>query len=214
MILLDYNPKKHKEIVQACVYALKLGKVAVFPTDTSYGLAADATNERAMKKIYQIKERNSHQPIHVVVPSVVYAKRISQWNAAATKLAKKFWPGAISLVLPLKDKSLKILAAGTGTIGLRCPDNKIALDLARGLGAPITATSANPSQHLSGGYDSYSAADILKQFRHQKHKPDIIINAGKLSKIKPSTILQINGSSWQILRPGPVSKKQVQAVLG
>src|SRR6185503_15232761 len=158
MIIIKYNSKKHKEIIKSLAHALKQGKTVVYPTDTSYGLACDATNLRALEKIYAIKERGLNHPIHIIVPSTAYAKRIAVWGSLAARFAEKFWPGALTLVVPLKAKSafLKKLSAGTGTIGLRMPDQKIALDLAKELGAPITATSANPSGPR--GHDSYSAS--------------------------------------------------------
>ncbi len=220
MEVISYNPKYHKQIIKICVAALKEGKTVVYPTDTSYGICCDLTNPKARKKFYQIKERNPKQPVHVIVPSLAYSKTIVKWNAVATKLAKAFWPGPISLVLPLKKQSgplpefIKIISGGTGSIGLRRPDNKVAADLARQLGKPIPATSANPSAHLSGGYDSYSSTDVIAQFKKQKYKPDIIIDAGQLRKNKPSTMLKINvDNKWEILRPGPITKTQIKKIL-
>jgi tRNA A37 threonylcarbamoyladenosine synthetase subunit TsaC/SUA5/YrdC len=93
------------------------------------------------------------------------------------------------------------------------PNNKIALDLAATLGEPIPATGANPAGDKSGGYDSYSAKDIVDQFSNKKYKPDIIINAGRLPKRKPSTLVKIEGSGVEILRVGPLSKKQIEKVI-
>jgi L-threonylcarbamoyladenylate synthase len=216
MIILDYQKKNHKQFVHAVMAALIKGKVVAYPTDTSYGLAVDATNRAAIKKLYRIKERQQDKPIHVVVPSISYAKSIGRWDKAAEQIVKKFWPGPVTLVLELKAKGagLKLLSAGTKTLGLRMPKNNIALDLARELGKPITATSANPSALKSGGFDSYSANDIVSQFKNKKFKPDIIINAGKLPKQKPSTIVKIVGSKITVLREGPVSEKQLKIALG
>ena len=106
------------------------------------------------------------------------------------------------------------MTAGTRLLGLRYRKNKVALDLSIFLKKPITATSANPSLHLSGGYDSYSATDVLKQFEKQKFKPDIIINAGKLLHRKPSTLVKIDGDKIEILRHGPISERQILKALG
>lgn len=217
MIIIDYKEKNHKDIIRACVKALKQGKVIVYPTDTSYGLGCDASNKKAVLKFYKIKERGFNKPVHVVVPSIKFAKTAGVWELSATKLAKKFWPGAVSLVLPYNlpnlsntlKPSIKRFAAGTKTVGLRMPNNFIALDLAKNLGKPIPATSANPA----GGYDSYTAKDIVDQFKDKKYKPDIIINAGKLKKRKPSTLVKISQGQIEILRPGPISLKQIQKAL-
>jgi len=213
MLIIKYNQKKHKEIVRGLVHALKQGKTVVYPTDTSYGLACDATNVRALAKIYAVKERGFNHPIHIIIPSTGYAKRIAVWEPIEVRLAEKFWPGALTLVVPLKIKRifLKKLSGGTGTIGLRMPDQKIALDLVKGLGAPITATSANPSGPV--GHDSYSATDVAHQFAGRKYRPDIILDAGRLSRRKPSTVVRAADGIVKILRAGPVSKLQIKRAL-
>ena len=212
MIIIDYKKKYHNKIVKAAVAALELGKCVVYPTDTSYGIAVDATNFDAIIRLYRIKERDINKPIHIIAPSLAKAKKIGQWNKQATQLAQKFWPGPLTLVLKIKDKqqTYKLLGAKTGNIGLRMPKNTLALDLAKILGRPITTTSANPSAAASGGHDSYSAKEVLTQFRNKKHQPDIVINAGKLAKRKPSTVVKIDNHELTILRIGPITKKQIQ----
>ena len=146
MIVIDYETKNHKQIIKYCVSALKRGKVIAYPTDTSYGLAVDVGNTKAIKRLYKVKERLSTQPVHVALPSVASAKSIVKWNSIASKLAKKFWPGPLTFVLELKTKrlGLKMLSARTGTLGVRMPKNKIATDLAKYLKGAITTPSANP----------------------------------------------------------------------
>lgn len=215
MIILDYDEKNHKNIIRAVALALKHGKVVAYPTDTSYGLAVDITNKKAVDLLYKIKDRPKKQPIHLVVSSVSEAKKISVWNKYADKLAKNFWPGALSLVLPLASKSISIaqFSGGTGTIGLRMPDNKIAMDLVKALGRPMPAVSANPAGK-NAGVDSYSAQAIIDQFDKQKYKPDIIINAGRLPKRKPSTLIAISDDgNHTILRHGPVTETKIKKTL-
>ena len=207
MLEIKYSPKYHNQIIDSCITALKKGKAVVFPTDTSYGLAVDATNPKAIKKLYKIKGRDFNKPVHVVVSSLGQAKKIVEWNGAASKLAKKFFPGALTLVLGLRPKgqALSRLSAKTGFLGVRMPKNKIALDLSRLLKNPITATSAN----RSGEPDCYSADEVLSQFQKSKYKPDIIINAGRLLKRKPSTVVKIDNHKISILRQGPVKLSKV-----
>jgi L-threonylcarbamoyladenylate synthase len=203
MIIIDYKKSRHKQILRACILALKQGKILAYPTDTSYGLAVDAENFDAVKKLYRIKGREFNKPIHVIVPNEAYAKKLVNWNSLASRLAKKFWPGAITLVLGLriKGEGYRLLSAGNGTIGLRMPKNQIALDLAKYLKRSITATSAN----ISGAPDIYSAGNIAKQFNKRKFQPDIIINAGKLPKRKPSTVVKIEyDGKLRVLRSGSV----------
>lgn len=191
---------------------LKTGKSVVYPTDTSYGLGVDATNIRALKRLYRIKQRKFGAPIHIMVPPVSFAKRITKWNRTADKLAKKFWPGPLTLVLELKNKRHKawrILSGGSGAIGLRIPDHKVAMKLAKFLNRPITTTSANPPNSL-GGHDSYSVEDVVKQFQKKRYQPDLILDAGKLPKRKPSTFVKVVGNKIKILRRGPISKKQIK----
>lgn len=215
MVILQYQKKFHKEIIDSCVHALRQGKVVAYPTDTSYGLAADSENSEAIRKLYRIKERRSGQPIHIIIPSVAYGKKLAHFDRRAEKMAQAFWPGPLTLVLWLKSKKkgLVSLSGGTGTLGMRMPDNAIALDLARRLGRGITTTSANPSMHISGGYDSYSAQDVTGQFAKKKFRPDIVLDAGKLSKRKPSTVIRLLHEPYEILRVGPVSEKQIKKIM-
>lgn len=211
MTILKYNLKIHREIIRNCQKALSAGKIIAYPTDTSYGLGCDIENPKGVKKLYLAKERNFSRPVSVVVPSITYAKKIVQWDRRATRLARAFWPGPLTLVLPLnkEQKQLRKFTGNTGYLGIRMPDSKISLDLARALKRPITATSANPSAHLSGGFDSYSGDDVLEQFTKQKHKPDIIIDIGRIPKRKPSTLVKLTKDGFEILRRGPVSEKQI-----
>lgn len=210
MIILDYNKKLHKQIINACVLALKQGKVVVYPTDTCYGLAVDATNIKAVQKLYSVKGRDFNKASAIVVPSVAYAKKFVYWNKTVSALAKKFWPGAITLVLGLRvqDRGMSQLSAKSGYLGIRMPKHAIALDLAKKLNRPITATSSN----ISGMPDCYSTIEVLKQFKDKKLKPDIVINFRKLPRNKPSTVVKINKNQIQILRSGPITQKQIANV--
>lgn len=210
MEIVKYRKRNHKQIIRYCTSALKGGKVVAYPTDTSYGLAVDASNLKAIKKLYRVKERSLRQPVHIIVPSVAYAKKTVKWDALALKLAKKFWPGPLTLVLRLKAKrvGLRMLSAQTNYLGVRMPRNKIALDLTKHLKKPITTTSANPSSR-TGGVDSYQAGEVLKQFKNKKYKPDIVIDAGKLPMRKPSTMVKIVNYQAVIIRQGSITKKQI-----
>ena len=203
------NNKIHK-----AVRFLKQGKIVAYPTDTSYGLAADATNLRAVKKLYRMKGRNFQKPVHVVAASLAMAKKIAKFDKRAEKIFKKFLPGALTMVLNLEPGILnlgswKILTAGTGKIGMRMPKNKVAMDLVRKLGRPITATSTN----LSGKPAIYSAKEIQEQFEERRLKPDLIIDAGRLAKVSPSTVLDLTGGRVKILRQGPISLKEINHYL-
>lgn len=212
------NVKADKKGFALAVACLKHGDGVVFPTDTAYGLAVDATNFSATKKLYQIKGRNFNKPVHVVVGSLKQAKMLVRFTPLAEKLFKRFLPGALTIVLPLKYNNpssplklrgerevLWLLSAGTGTLGIRMPNNRTALTLVRKLGRPISATSAN----VSGSPACYSADEVVAQFKKRKHKPRIILDVGRLPKVKPSTIVAFAPSFAKILREGPISRKQI-----
>ena len=198
-----------KNIDQA-IKILKKGGIVVYPTDTAYGLAVDATNVAAVKKLYQLKGRDFKNPIHVIPPSkasIGIFARISPWSQ---KLIDRLMPGPLTIVLPLKAKgqSWKMLSAGTGTIGVRLPKHRIALDLAKKLGQPITTTSAN----LSGKPICYSIADFKNQLDKSIYARIYVLDGGKLRKIQPSTVVSLIGRV-KILRPGPISETQIKKVL-
>ena len=211
MEVITYNKKYHTQIIHAVVLALKAGKSVAYPTDTSYGLAVDIKNPEALHKLYKIKERSLSQATHVLIPNIEYARKISFWDTHAEMLAKKYWPGPLTLVLKLKSKNgaLISLTGGTGYLGVRIAKQNIAQDIVIALGRPITTTSANPSKAISGGVDSYSGKQIYEQFQKQKYKPDIILEAGILPKRKPSTIVKVDVDGYEILRVGPVTEKQI-----
>jgi len=211
MIVISYTRKNHRAIIHAAANALKAGKIVAYPTDTSYGLACDPTNSKALRKFYNIKSRGN-KPVHVVVPSLAYAKKIVVWNRIATKLSKKFLPGPLTIILPLRRNTgyLRQFSAASGFLGIRFSKNQITLDLVKALGRPIPATGANPSGQKAGGVDSYTAKQVYDQFKKQKHKPDIIIDAGTLPRRKPSTLVKIDGNQIHILRKGPISERQIR----
>lgn len=201
--------KSNKKGLLAALKLLREGKSVVYPTDTAYGLGVDALNQRAVRTIYKIKSRNFRKPVHVIIGGLPMAKRYVETDAISERLFRNFFPGPLALVLPLKKKlpaALKLLAAGTNTLGVRMPDHAIALNLVRRLGRPITATSAN----LSGGPTPYSITAASRQFRGKVFRPDLYLDAGRLPRRPPSTLVSIKKRKIKILRPGPVSEKQIR----
>ena len=207
---------------------LKNSGIVVLPTDTAYALGVDATNFSAVRKLYRLKGRSFRKPVHVIVASLAQAKKIAEFDRRAEKVFKKFLPGALTLVLPYISppqawgvrqlaegrgrttaRALRLLTAGTGRIGIRMPKNKIALELARKLGRPITATSAN----VSGQPATYNISEIKKQFNHRRLKPDLILDAGSLPRVRPSTVLDLTEKRARILRQGPISLKDINLIL-
>src|SRR3989344_1794523 len=188
------------QILQA-VQILKQGGIVAYPTDTAYGLAADATNAAAVKKLYRLKGRNFNNPIHVIPPSKAWVAKLVKLNSSAKKLIEGLMPGPLTLVLPLKisGPSWKLLSAGTKTLGIRRPKNKIALDLAMGLGKPITTTSAN----LSGRPNVYSVSELKQQLPQNIYGHIYALDGGRLPRTKPSTVVSLVRCAKRRRRPAP-----------
>jgi len=187
------------------VKILKQGGVVVYPTDTAYGLAVDATNAKAVKKLYQLKGRKFNKPIHVIVPSGAWLKKLVKVDKTALQIMDNHMPGPLTVVLPLKlkSKSWQLLSAGTKTMGIRMPANDISMELVKKFGKPITTTSAN----ISGKEPTYSIAEAQKQFTGSKHKPGFYLDGGRLKEVKPSTIVSVVKNRVKILRQGPIKLK-------
>jgi len=189
--------------IQKAIEILKNGGIIIYPTDTCYGIGVDATNRKAIKKIIALKGRDFKKPISVIVKNFKMAQEIGEFNSQAKKLFKKNLPGPLTLIIK-KKKSIyqlpNILTAKKREIGIRMPNNKIALELVKKFNKPITTTSANISNKL----ECYSKQEILKQFKKNIRNIDLILDIGKLPKIKPSTIIEIIGEKIKILRPGPI----------
>lgn len=196
--------------VKKAVQVLKKGGVVVYPTDTAYGLGASCDSFKALEKIFKIKGRPRGKPISIIVSTLKQAKQIVVFNAKAENLWQKFMPGALTLVLPLKpefkkQKNWKVLSGGTGTIGIRFPDEPLCRKMPRILGSPITTTSAN----IAGAPNCYSVKEVEAQFKVSKFKPDLILDGGKLRPGKISTVVELNGSEIKILRQGSISEKKI-----
>ena len=192
------------EIINQAVQELKKGKVVVCPTDTVYGLIADATDKKAVEKIFKIKKRPKNKPIPIFVKDLEMAKKIAEIDDSQEKFLKKAWPGKITVVLKLKIKNyfkiknlkFKIYGINRNTIALRIPKNKLVLRLLKKINRPLVGTSANVSDQPPSG----NLKAVLRQFEGQKLQPDLIIDAGNLKKSKPSKVVDLTGKKLKILR--------------
>ncbi len=175
---------------------LKEGGIVAFPTDTVYGLACDCFNKKSIEKLYQIKERPSYKPINVLTDSVekMY-KVVDSINNKELELISKYMPGDLTLILNKNEKVPSILTAGIDTIGVRIPDNKIALAILKNFKNPLAVTSANKSGKTSG----LEVADFIDVFNNQI---DIIIDGGKTPIGVSSTIVKVKEDKIKILRQG------------
>jgi L-threonylcarbamoyladenylate synthase len=185
-----------KEVIDFVVRALGDGKVIVYPTETVYGLGCDATNKKAVKKIYAIKGKSEQKQLLVLVANLAMAKKYALFDKTALAFAKKYWPGALTLVLRTSPEGKKLF--GTPTLGVRISSNPIAQALVKSLGKPLVSTSAN----LTGQPASRSGQEAMEAFAECDSEPDLILDAGKLKKSKGSTIVDCTGADLKIIRKG------------
>lgn len=196
-----------KEVEEAA-QLIKTGQLVAFPTETVYGLGADALNEAACANIFKVKGRPADNPLIVHVADFAEAKRLtSTWNEKAEKCAQAFWPGPLTLVLPKADVIPEIISGGLKTVAVRMPDHPVALSLIRLSGCPIAAPSANISGKPSPTDGEHVWLDL-------QGKIPLIIDAGKCQIGLESTVLDLSEEKPVILRPGGISKEQLEGVLG
>ena len=186
---------------------LREGGVIGFPTDTAYGLGADASNESAVRRIFEIKGRPERKPILLLVDSLVMAARIARMSKLARTLARRLWPGPLTMVLPAMSVVSETLTAGTGGIGVRWPDAPFASRLVGAFGKPVTATSAN----LSGMPAAASADEVRTQLEGQL---EMLVDGGTLPAPGGSSVLDFTQKPPVLLREGPVSFQRLSELLG
>jgi L-threonylcarbamoyladenylate synthase len=185
--------KGGKALARAVQVMLRGGLVA-YPTETSYGLGCDATNEEAVRRVFKAKARNAEKSLPIIVASTSMAAKYLWLDDRALALAKKFMPGPLSLVVPRK-KGLARSLSSTGTISFRVSSHEFARALASRLGKPVVATSAN----ISGEPPAYSPQEIVSRFGDEV---DLVVDAGKLAERPPSTVLNLASPKPELLRKG------------
>lgn len=189
--------------VPEVVRALREGQTVVYPTETSYGLGADATNVAAVDKLFAIKKRQAEKSMLVLMPDVTMAKQYVAWSEALEELARKYWPGALTVVAPLKPGTRiapGVVGAGN-TLAFRITSHPFAAALVQSLGRPLVSTSAN----ISAQGSPYDCATVVTMFGGEADQPDWILDAGSLPVRSPSTIVQIApGEPLRVLRQGEV----------
>lgn len=194
--------------IDAATSCLRDGGLVAFPTETVYGLGADATNGEAVARLYAAKGRPSFNPLIAHVPDLAAARRLAVFDAAADRLAAAFWPGPLTLVLPRRaDCPVSDLAtAGLESIALRIPDHPVAHELLAAFGRPIVAPSANRSGHVSPTHAAHVLADL-------DGRVDLIVDGGPTHVGVESTIVACLGDPV-LLRPGGIARTAIEEVLG
>jgi L-threonylcarbamoyladenylate synthase len=200
-------PANEAEVATAA-RCLEEGGLVAFPTETVYGLGADAANPAAIARLYQAKGRPSFNPLIAHVGDIQAATRIARFNAIATTLAQAFWPGPLTLVLPkTRDCAVADLAtAGLDTIAVRVPAHPVALAILRAFGGPVVAPSANLSGHVSPTNAEHVHSDLMGRI-------DLIVDGGAVAVGVESTIVGCFDAPM-LLRPGGLPRGEIERVLG
>jgi L-threonylcarbamoyladenylate synthase len=207
-ILSTHTPALFAAAVKRAARQLHAGEVVALPTETVYGLAANALDEHAVAKIFQIKGRPANNPIIVHVAGVEMARRcVKAWPSRADKLARAFWPGPLTLVLPRAKAIPDVVVAGGPTVGVRWPSHPFIQAVIRACGFPLAAPSANLSSRVS--------PTTAGHVRHQLGgKIPLIVDGGQSQVGIESTVLDLAASPPRVLRPGMIHAESLAAVIG
>jgi L-threonylcarbamoyladenylate synthase len=194
--------------ISRAIASLRSGNVIVFPTETVYGLGADALNPEAVQKVFQLKGRNPQNPIPIIVADRAMLRGlIDKIPPIAEKLIERFWPGPLTLVLQAGPDTPKQLLNIRGGVGVRISSQPIATQLARELGRPLTATSANPS--------GKPAASTIEQAKNYfAGEIGIFVDGGKLPPKIGSSVVEVIEDRIKIIREGEISVTQIATIIG
>lgn len=205
--ITDISEESAKNLARAAEI-IKSGGLVVFPTETVYGLGGDATNPNAAKKIYEAKGRPSDNPLIIHISSPEEAEKYAYTSELYYKLAERFMPGPITLILRAKETVPKTTRGGLDTVAVRCPEHIVARELIRLSGVPIAAPSAN----LSGSPSPTTAAHVIDDMNG---RVDMIIDGGEAEFGLESTILKIDeNDNITLLRPGRITRNEIELAIG
>ncbi|HBU70339.1 MAG TPA: threonylcarbamoyl-AMP synthase [Elusimicrobia bacterium] len=187
--------------LKEAVSALEKGGVVIFPTDTVYGMAANAFNAAARKKIYALKGRHFTKPLILMVPNIAAASLVAEVPHKAIKIAKKFWPGPLTLIFPTSTHG-KMVMGGRKDVGVRIPDDSVAGMLLKLCPFPLATTSANPS-------GKESAVDAKTAEKYFGGKLDLIIDSGACRHARESTVIDMVHFPYVVIREGCLPSKKL-----
>lgn len=200
----------YSEAVIEAVNVLRAGGTIVFPTDTVYGLGANACDWHSVEQIFRTKQRSLDKPLPIIARNMTWAKELAYIPSKIETILSEIWPGPTTVILQKKKIVPDMTTAGRKTVGIRIPASELADKIMARFGYPLTATSAN----ISGQEPSTKINDVLNQFKDELWKPDLVIDAGNLKKSDPSTIIDLSSSRPKITRIGPIKPGDLKKVLG
>jgi len=196
------------QAIAAACDAIKRGELVVFPTETVYGLAADALAEESVQRVFSVKARETGHPLPVQIPSAEYLPQVAaDVSEQAVRLAERYWPGPLTLVLRRCEFIPDLVTAGRDTVGVRVPDHPVALALLGRIGTPIVATSAN----ISGQGPPTSAQQAVAALGDAVA---VVLDAGQSGLAVPSTVVDVTTLPPRILRQGSIETEAIREILG
>ena len=196
-LIYDWKEKINEDELENVIKVIEDGGVVIFPTDTVYGIAANSLDEEAIKKLFDLKERNDNKPICVLTSSVDKIKKIAYVRDEEQKIIDQYMPGALTIILDKKDNVSDVLTSNLKTVGVRIPNNKLALRILEKLEYPLATTSAN----ISGKEAAVKKEDLITEF---DGRVDIIIDGGITDLKVSSTIVKLDNNEIKILRQGTI----------
>lgn len=196
-LIYDWKEKINEDELENVIKIIENGGVVIFPTDTVYGIAANSLDEEAIKKLFDLKERNDNKPICVLTSSVDKIKKVAYVRDEEQKIIDQYMPGALTIILDKKDNVSDVLTSNLKTVGVRIPNNEIALGILEKLEYPLATTSAN----ISGKDAAVKKEDLITEF---DGRVDIIIDGGITDLKVSSTIVKLDNNEIKILRQGTI----------
>jgi len=195
MKVIEVVPETIDRAVKEALQVLQNKGVVACPTDTVYGLLADATNKETVERVFQIKERERSKALPVFVRDIEMAKELAHVSLEQERFLNENWPGKVTVILESKHVVPEELEAD-GKVALRIPDYDLVSEILKKLDRPLTGTSAN----ISGEPSCSETAEVIAQFEKRKYRPNIVLNAGELPKVRSSRVVDITGREYKVIR--------------
>ena len=207
-MIYETDQQLSQELLKLAKRSIDNAQIISFPTETVYALTGSAECNKSIERLYRIKERDRNKRLSLLLPNIETAQKVAEFNDTTLRIASHFWPGPLTMILPLKPKTqlASLMTEGYETIGIRIPDHPIALQILNSLKTLCFATSAN----ISGTSDNVSAKEVETNLGS---KIDIIIDGGDSAIKVASTVIDTTKKSIEIIRQGEVTQQMIEAAL-